>query len=126
MDAAPSPGNPRNEAPLSSSVLVLNRNYAAIRVITARRAFALLYRDCAQVVDTREESFDVMNFARWVDCSTAGGVGHAGPILGIDAGIVEPRSLPVVIVADERSASQRELPERATWSKVIILIINIL
>ena len=36
---------------LDAKVLVLNRAYAAVRVITARRAFVLLARDCAEVID---------------------------------------------------------------------------
>jgi hypothetical protein len=36
---------------LASSVLVLNRFYMAVHVVTARRALVLLYRELAEVVD---------------------------------------------------------------------------
>ena len=35
--------------PLTASVLVLNRFYAAIHVVNVRRAFGLLFRDLAEV-----------------------------------------------------------------------------
>jgi 5-methylcytosine-specific restriction endonuclease McrA len=61
-------GHPR-EQPLSASVLVLNRNYTAVRVVSARRAFSLLYRNCAEVIDAHDEEWDVHDFERWVDVS---------------------------------------------------------
>ncbi len=61
-------GQPR-EQPLSASVLVLNRNYTAVRVVSARRAFSLLYRNCAEVIDAHDEQWDVLDFERWVDVS---------------------------------------------------------
>jgi len=39
---------------LNSSVLILNRHYMALRVITARRAFILLYREAAEVIDIED------------------------------------------------------------------------
>lgn len=63
------------EHPLSSSVLVLNRNYSAIRVISARRAFALLSTDHAEVIDDDSHNFAVFDFAGWIDHSKE----HGGP-----------------------------------------------
>ena len=40
---------------LNATVLVLNRSYLPIHVTSARRAFALVYRDVARVVN---EAFD--------------------------------------------------------------------
>lgn len=57
------------EQPLSASVLVLNRNYTAVRVVSARRAFSLLYTNSAEVVDARDEQWDVLDFQAWVDLS---------------------------------------------------------
>ncbi len=39
---------------LEASVLVLNRLYMAVHVVGVRRAFALLYRDCAEVIHLEE------------------------------------------------------------------------
>src|SRR6185295_18509766 len=61
-------GQPR-EQPLSASVLVLNRNYTAVRVVSARRAFSLLYRNCAEVIDAHDEQWDVLDFQGWVNRS---------------------------------------------------------
>ncbi len=69
MDGSRTPGSPPREDALSSSVLVLNRNYTAIRVISARRAFSLLCRTAAQVIDAFEERFDVLSLDQWVERS---------------------------------------------------------
>lgn len=50
---------------LSSSVLVLNRHYMAVRVITARHAFILLFREAAEVIDTDEGQFSNYDFESW-------------------------------------------------------------
>ncbi|MEE2718251.1 MAG: HNH endonuclease [Planctomycetota bacterium] len=49
-------------ASLNERVLVLNRGYAAIRIISVREAFVLLFRRVAEVisaVDGRYETFDI-------------------------------------------------------------------
>jgi 5-methylcytosine-specific restriction endonuclease McrA len=57
------------EHPLSASVLVLNRNYTAVRVVAARRAFILLCKQLAEAIDAREEEFRVFDFPSWLDYS---------------------------------------------------------
>jgi 5-methylcytosine-specific restriction endonuclease McrA len=69
MDDTGSVRVPHRDLPLSSSVLVLNRNYAAVRIVSARRAFSLLYRNSAQVVDAHDEEWDVLDFEGWVNIS---------------------------------------------------------
>ena len=69
MDDTGGVGAPLREQPLSASVLVLNRNYTAVRVVSARRAFSLLYRNCAEVIDAHDEEWDVLDFQAWVDRS---------------------------------------------------------
>ena len=54
---------------LNTSVLVLNRHYMAIRVVTARRAFVLLYRDVAEVIDIEEGQFSNYDFDSWRELS---------------------------------------------------------
>ncbi len=56
---------------LSASVLLLNRLYMAVRVISARRAFTLLYRDQAEVVSVDEGAYLAYDFADWVEVSQA-------------------------------------------------------
>ena len=60
---------PTRDHPLSASVLVLNRNYTAVRVVSARRAFSLLYTNSAEVIDAHDEQWDVLDFQAWVDLS---------------------------------------------------------
>ena len=66
-------GAPRNGRPhpsaLGASVLVLNRHYAAIRVISARRAFILMYKNYAEAIETTDDTFGSYDFPAWLDVS---------------------------------------------------------
>ncbi len=50
---------------LNTSVLVLNRFYMAVHVISARRAFVLLYREIAEVVHFEENQYANYDFSSW-------------------------------------------------------------
>ena len=58
---------------LDVPVLLLNRHYLALRVITARRAFTLLCKELAEVVhvegEAAEASFSNYDFAEWLEVS---------------------------------------------------------
>jgi len=56
---------------LNSSVLVLNRLYMAIHVISARRAFAMLFKQAAEVVAYEDERYNSYDFVSWVEVSQA-------------------------------------------------------
>jgi 5-methylcytosine-specific restriction endonuclease McrA len=56
---------------LSASVLLLNRLYMAIRVISAKRAMTLLYRELAEVVAFDDGAFLAYDFGDWVEVSQA-------------------------------------------------------
>lgn len=56
-------------AVLDSSVLVLNRLYIAVHVVSARRAFALLCKEIAEVVDVNENQFESYDFESWKEVS---------------------------------------------------------
>ena len=53
----------------SSVVLVLNRSYMPIHVMSARRAFSLIYQDAARAVDERYQTFD---FEAWASLPAEG------------------------------------------------------
>jgi len=55
--------------PLSASVLVLNRLYMAVHVVTVRRAFGLLCRDLAEVLHCEQGQFANYNFESWREIS---------------------------------------------------------
>lgn len=55
---------------LSASVLILNRHYLAVHVVNVRRAFGLLYRELAEVIDLNEGQFANFDFSAWCDFST--------------------------------------------------------
>lgn len=54
---------------LDASVLVLNKMYMAIHIISVRRAFILLCKDLAEVVSHEEGQFATYDFASWREVS---------------------------------------------------------
>ena len=54
---------------LSCNVLVLNRNYLAIRVVNVRRAFSLLWREMAEVVHIESGRYTSYDFSEWCELS---------------------------------------------------------
>ena len=54
---------------LSCNVLVLNKHYMAVRIVGARRAFSLLFRELAEVVSFEEGRYSNYNFDSWCDVS---------------------------------------------------------
>lgn len=54
---------------LLSSVLVLNRFYMAVHVISVRRAFVLLYRETAEVIDLENGHYANYDFDSWCELS---------------------------------------------------------
>lgn len=55
---------------LDARVLVLNRFYAAIRVVHAKRAFSLLFRDLAEVIQVDDGVYSTYDFDSWQEIST--------------------------------------------------------
>ena len=51
---------------LSTSVLVLNRAFLAVHVVNVRRAFGLIFRDLAEVIDIDDGHFANYNFDSWL------------------------------------------------------------
>jgi 5-methylcytosine-specific restriction endonuclease McrA len=56
---------------LDASVLVLNKIYMAVHVISVRRAFCLLCKDLAEVVTLDEGAYQSYNFESWREVSLA-------------------------------------------------------
>jgi len=54
---------------LDTSVLVLNRLFMAVRVVRARHAFVLLWKQVAEVVSVEDESFACYDFTSWAEVS---------------------------------------------------------
>lgn len=79
MDAAPAdqpPGRPLvgvgsgdHATALDSKVLVLNKLYVAVRVISARRAFSMLFRDLAEVIHVEDGQYLNYDFESWAEIS---------------------------------------------------------
>ncbi len=55
---------------LNANVLVLNRLYMAVRVINARRAFSLLFRNLAEVISVEDGKYLSYDFGSWTELST--------------------------------------------------------
>ena len=58
-------------SPLDSSVLVLNRLYLAVHVVSARRAFCLLFKDLAEVITVDDGCYRSYDFQSWQEVSEA-------------------------------------------------------
>ncbi len=54
---------------LNASVLVLNRLFMAVRVVRARDAFRLLWKETAEVVSVEDETYNCYNFSSWAEVS---------------------------------------------------------
>jgi 5-methylcytosine-specific restriction endonuclease McrA len=54
-------------AVLHEKVLVLNRLYAAVRVVDARRAFALLFKQVAEVIAVEDGRYVNYDFETWTE-----------------------------------------------------------
>ena len=54
---------------LDSHVLVLNSHYAAIRVVTARRAMCMLFKQIAEIVSAEDSSYQSYSFESWREIS---------------------------------------------------------
>ncbi len=54
---------------LDAKVLVLNKLYVAVRVISAKRAFALLARDAAEIIHIESGAYVNYDFESWLEVS---------------------------------------------------------
>ena len=54
---------------LNSRVLVLNKLFSAVRVVTARRAFILLYKNSAEVIAKDNGTLVNYDFPAWIETS---------------------------------------------------------
>jgi 5-methylcytosine-specific restriction endonuclease McrA len=54
---------------LDSHVLVLNKHYAAVRVVSAKRAFCMLFRKLAEIVAQEESQYVSYDFESWREVS---------------------------------------------------------
>ena len=60
---------PSPNSALDASVLVLNKLFMAIHIISVRRAFCLLCKDLAEVVSLEDGQFTTYDFATWREVS---------------------------------------------------------
>ena len=61
--------NPGPNSALDASVLVLNKLFMAIHIISVRRAFCLLCKDLAEVVSLEDGQFATYSFQTWREVS---------------------------------------------------------
>jgi 5-methylcytosine-specific restriction endonuclease McrA len=69
--AGPSRGTVVVPSALDCKVLVLNKLYVAVRVISARRAFAMLCRNLAEVIHIDGGDYQNYDFQSWTELSIA-------------------------------------------------------
>lgn len=56
---------------LSRRVLVLNRLWQAVNIVGVKRALSLLMQEHAQVIDTSDGNFNILDAGQWIDYSLA-------------------------------------------------------
>ena len=56
-------------SPLDAHVLVLNKHYAAVRVVSARRAFRMLFKEIAEIVSVEDNRYYSYDFDSWREVS---------------------------------------------------------
>ncbi|MDA1008426.1 MAG: HNH endonuclease [Planctomycetota bacterium] len=54
---------------LDTKVLVLNKHYSAVRVVDARRAFTLLFRESAEVVSVEASAYVSYDIRSWAEAA---------------------------------------------------------
>jgi len=54
---------------LDSNVLVLNKYYAAVRVVSAKRAFCMLFKSIAEIVSVEDRAWHSYDFESWREVS---------------------------------------------------------
>lgn len=57
------------QSALDNHVLVLNKHYAAVRVLSARRAMTLLFRGVAEIVSIEEDTWESYDIESWMELS---------------------------------------------------------
>lgn len=60
-------GRDQSVSPLSGSVLVLNRFYMAVHIVSVRRALVMLYRELAEVIDVQNGQYFNYSFDEWLE-----------------------------------------------------------
>ena len=68
-EKGPTPMNVPHYSALEASVLVLNKMFMAVHVISVRRAFCLLFKDLAEVVTLEDGQYTTYDFATWREVS---------------------------------------------------------
>lgn len=57
----------QKSSPLGASVLVLNRMYVPVHVVSARRAFCLLCKEIAEIVNIEDGAWMAYDFEAWLE-----------------------------------------------------------
>ncbi|MEX0727655.1 MAG: HNH endonuclease [Planctomycetaceae bacterium] len=69
QDSEKTNGHGPNGHSLHCSVLALNRSFEAVHVISAKRAFCLLYKNLAEVISVDEGMYMAYDFSSWLEIS---------------------------------------------------------
>lgn len=59
----------QHSSALNGSVLILNRFYMAVHVVSVRRGLVLLYRDLAEVINIEDGQYHNYDFSTWAELS---------------------------------------------------------
>ena len=109
-------------AALDGRVLVLNKLYMAVHIVSVRRALGLVYKQAAEVVSVEDNRYDTYNFESWVEVSEARRrfeVGHYDPddwIRGVSFELIVPRIVRL-LVYDRLLATEVKFNRRNVYAR---------
>jgi 5-methylcytosine-specific restriction endonuclease McrA len=82
---------------------VLNRSYVAVRVVSVRRAFVMLFRDAAEVIHVEDGAYANYDFQSWCELSQlwtreiAACHSHADWVRAVNFSILAPRIIRLLL-----------------------------
>ena len=109
-------------AALDGRVLVLNKLYMAVHIVSVRRALGLLYKRTAEVVSVENNRYNTYNFESWLEVSEARRRFAAGSydpddwIRGVSFELIVPRIIRL-LVYDKLPATEVKFNRRNLYAR---------
>ena len=107
---------------LDGRVLVLNKLYMAVHIVSVRRALGLLYKQVAEVVSVEDNQYSTYNFESWLEVSEAKRrfeATHYDPddwIRGVSFELIVPRIVRL-LVYDKLPATEVKFNRRNIYAR---------
>jgi 5-methylcytosine-specific restriction endonuclease McrA len=109
-------------AALDGRVLVLNKLYLAVHIVSVRRALGLVYKQLAEVISVEDNRYNSYNFQTWIEVSQAKRWFKAEPydpddwIRGVSFELIVPRIIRLLLY-DRLPASEVKFNRRNIYAR---------